>query len=274
VLKKTTHKIHERLGELTARAPVENRHKKKSNKQAEENARKHREQDPAGWEKGHRMSGFVGLAGVAVGSLFLALAYTEYGKGGYHNALWALIWGILGYGIFGLGLVGGYWYYVINPAGADTDKAASERPEVLFESISMKPLRLGEPPEVIAIFKNFGKATAYRLNFETNLGLHFISSPEPLEYPTGGRQVKTDLPPGEWGRLDTVPPAPTEEAMTKEYLKDIEDGEGFVFFYGRLRYQDVSGKNFVWPFCYMYDPQEPKMMRNCPDAYLPKENSN
>ncbi len=68
------------------------------------------------------MSGWIALAGIAIGSILLAIALTLYGRQGYNNLLLALIWGAAGYFVFGIGLSGGYWYYVLKPAKVEVTR--------------------------------------------------------------------------------------------------------------------------------------------------------
>ena len=71
------------------------------------------------------MSGFLSIAGLSIGALLLGVAYTAYGRSEYKLAL---LWGIFGYVVFGVGLAAGYWYYVIKPARVDAKTAISEPP--------------------------------------------------------------------------------------------------------------------------------------------------
>src|SRR5689334_25217382 len=82
------------------------------------------EDHQAGSRKRIVLSNFLIFVFGSVGLVFIGLAINYHTKGGYGPAKLALLWGIIGYVLFGVGLYFAYYEYVIKPARiADRVKA-------------------------------------------------------------------------------------------------------------------------------------------------------
>lgn len=105
----------------------------------------------AGSRKVFVLSNFLIFVFGSVGLVFIGLAINYHTKGGYNAAKLALLWGIIGYSLFGVGLYFAYFEYVVKQArAAEREKAAvpevktisepADRPWLAVEAIPNGPL--------------------------------------------------------------------------------------------------------------------------------------
>jgi hypothetical protein len=250
----------------------QNSHKEKTNDQAKAKAAKHGSQK-GGSGKGFVLSNFLAIAFGSLGCILIGLAINYHTKGGYHAVKLALLWGIIGYALFGVGLYFTYYEYVIKPARA-TERARQkaeaervlslERPELFVEHTTPDRIVAGQPVRMHLIVRNRGKMTAHKVRIGATHGLFKSAFDGPLIYNT----IPADVSPSIGADAGFEYISISSWIVKRQHLVDLQAGKIRLFHYGKGTYEDEAGKEFVLQFCAMYEPSVSTVVM-CPDKYLP-----
>ncbi|MGH9904918.1 MAG: hypothetical protein ACRD8U_04945 [Pyrinomonadaceae bacterium] len=255
----------------------QNSHKEKTNDQAKAKAAEQADQK-AGSRKVFVLSNFLIFAFGSVGLVLIGLAINYHTKeGGYHSVKLALLWGIIGYALFGVALYFAYYEYVVEAARgaerarqkAETERALpSERPELFVESVYPEPFVAGQPNRMRVQIANRGKVTAHQVKLVSTHAVLPSSFKGPLIYVT--EPPDTSLPIGSGASFNLVSVANWK--LTPWLISEISAERAILFFYGKGTYQDEGGRHFSFKFCTMFKASLHTVVM-CPDMLWPKERS-
>jgi hypothetical protein len=251
----------------------QNSHKEKADDQAKAKAKEQADQK-AGSRKGITLSNFLVFAFGSVGLALVGLAINYHTKGGYHSVKLALLWGIIGYALFGVGLYFAYFEYVIKPTRAaerarqkaEAERALpSERPELFVEHTTPDPIAAGKNITIRMIVRNRGRLTAHKIRIAAMHSLFKSSFTGPLRY---YQPNPPDISPslGVGASYEYISVSPW--TVKKAHLADLKSGNIRLFHYGKGTYEDDRGNEFVFQFCATFEPSVRTMVM-CPDKYVP-----
>jgi hypothetical protein len=142
-----------------------------------------------------------------------------------------------------------------------------ERPELWIDKTVMLPLEAGKPEKMLMLLKNRGSATAQNILVSGN---HYIASScftGPLPFERAEGNVRGTLAPGAEITLvsDLV-----DRPLNGETIDGLNARANLMFHYGEVKYTDEGGRNYALPFCFMYEPSMPTVMRIAPTKYWPQ----
>lgn len=268
-----------------------NSHKEKADDQAEAKAAEEGNQK-AGSGKGFGLSNFLIFAFGSIGLVFIGIAINYHTKGGYDSTKLALLWGIIGYGLFGVGLYFAYYEYVVKPVRAAerarqtadakeesvTANASAaipvERPDVFLEHAEMEPLKTGQRASARLVIRNAGKVNAYQLRIRT--ALSYVNSvgpaplvdyfapnivmPEPFQFDVLPAQERLGLNPK------------SEQPLSKKDIKEVNARSRLLVLTGLGEYEDINGTGYSFAYCLMYHSDAaPSFVIHCPGKYWPRD---
>ena len=261
---------------------AQNSRKKEANDRAQAKAAEKADQK-ARSRKGFVLSNFLAIAFGSIGCILIGLAINYHTKGGYSAAKLSLLWGIIGYALFGAGLYFAYYEYVVKPARAaelasqsqraeaeDRREQPSQRPELFVERTQLDPLTPGVPVTFRLDIKNRGRATARSVKVLT---MHALIKVDEFK---GALPYKYHPP----ERLAAIGPDASTTLMsaatwkvTNEQIIDIKARRTLLFHYGKGSYQGDGNKELVFDFCAMFEPSVGAVVV-CPEQHWPKEETN
>lgn len=248
-------------------------HRKDANDQAKAKAVKKEDQQTRSG-KDISLSNFLIFVFGSVGLVFIGLAINYHTKGGYDATKLALLWGIIGYGLFGVGLYFAYFEYVVKPvrsadreAAAQKSKVSIEAPELFIERTRIDPLAPDTPVTFRLDIKNRGKVTASKIRIVTmHALLKADKSKGPLHYKAHPAMRLAAVAPD---ASVSIVSASTWK-ITDEQIADIKAGRSLLFHYGKGSYQGDGDKELVFDFCSMFEPSVGAVV-GCAEQYWPKD---
>jgi hypothetical protein len=243
----------------------QNSHEEKADDQAQPEATKQGDQR-ARSGKGFGLSNFLVFAFGSVGLVFIGIAINYHTKGGYDAAKLALLWGIIGFGLFGVGLYFAYYEYVVKPARAAErakHKAEAERALPFDTTASIRPLLALETARFVKLadgrghvevtVRNSGQDAAKNATVYTSIWGTPIEKtkdrecPDPLQAP-----LETMPSIGVFG-IGERKSGGTGVILTKEQVANIEKGQTRLFVYLIANYEGLSGGSYLLKYYGRYD---------------------
>lgn len=245
--------------------PADNSHEKDRDDNAKRNTVQSKK-DNRFSRKAYQMSAFLSIIFLVVVGIVAGIAISNWQKGSYWAAFF---WGLAAYLLFGVGIFFTYYSYVIIPARQATP---TERPDLFFVQIKTESFRVGEPIVCWAAIKNGGRIAAHNISLVPNIALQLSTFDGPLKYHAGADEdVHPNLSPS---AEHIILCNSGDIVMTQERIDAVISGRAQVFFYGKGRYEDETGREYTIDFCALYQPTIPQAMSMCPMKYWPKAKEN
>jgi hypothetical protein len=161
-----------------------------------------------------------------------------------------------------------YFYKNLQKQPKLASSLPKERPEVFIERVTVEILTVGKPEAISLELKNRGKRTAHDVQVQTT------HAHKPISFEGLLPSRVNNVPDSHWeivpdGTVISV--SRSTWLMTDKWMREIKERSRLFFMYGKFSYKDEDGTPYRVKFCYMFDPDFPRMMAICPDRYWPRE---